>query len=227
MNPSKPINQLFSGRKDTSSLRRSLLQRTQLFITLLAIFTGFQSDLQAKPRQVLLMRHGHKDITEPSYNLSPLGFQRALALASMLPACFGMPTHIEVYFLDADSGKNGRSYQTAVPLAVASRINIRINRSSMADSKQVGETFLNSAAYENSGLVVFWEHRHLPQLAQGLGWPSMPPIADDDYDLIYQLTYPSQSAAPTVRQWRQSEILAGKQPCTAERPIVFPRSLQR
>ena len=38
---------------------------------------------------------------------------------------------------------------------------------------------LSSPTYSGGLLVVFWEHRHLPQLAAGLCWPAMPPIDAD------------------------------------------------
>lgn len=66
------------------------------------------------------MRHGHKGSASNNYNLSAIGFQRAIALASVIPACYGTPSHIVTYFLDPETSKNARSYQTAVPLAVAS-----------------------------------------------------------------------------------------------------------
>jgi hypothetical protein len=143
--------------------------------------------IRAQPQQILLMRHGHKLALPSDHNLSPIGFQRAIALASLVPACFGMPTHIKTYSLDPLTGKNARSYQTAVPLAVASQIDIRIELDSMAESSKAGAMILTNQRYNGANLVMFWEHRHLPMLAQGLGWPSMPPIEDDD--LIYQLNY--------------------------------------
>lgn len=73
-----------------------------------------------------------------------------------------MPTRITTYSFDPLTGKNARSYQTAVPLAVASRVDIRIELLSMAESSQTGAMILASPLYAGSNLVVFWEHRHLP-----------------------------------------------------------------
>ena len=97
----------------------------------------------------------------------------------MIAACYGTPSHVVTYFLDPDTSQNARSYQTAVPLAVASGVKIRIYRSSVVDSVESGRTMLSSPTYSGGLLVVFWEHRHLPQLAAGLGWPAMPPIDAD------------------------------------------------
>jgi hypothetical protein len=174
--------------------------------------------VQSRPAQVLLMRHGHKDPAAHHYNLSPAGFQRALALASVIPACFGTPTQITTFALDPDTSKNARSYQTAVPLAVASGVNIRLDRSSIQDSKRSGQRMLQDPRLDGGLLVLFWEHRHLPQLAAGLGWAVMPPIADDDFDTLYRFTYPQGSSTPLVTRYSQSALLDGSQRCSALTP---------
>jgi hypothetical protein len=69
--------------------------------------------------EVILMRHADKDVSRGDYNLSPAGFARAIALARLIPACLGAPTGITTFFLDPQTSKNARSYQSAVPLAVA------------------------------------------------------------------------------------------------------------
>lgn len=179
-----------------------------------------------RPAQVLLMRHGHKGGSASDYNLSPLGFQRALDLASVIPSCFGAPSHITTYFLDPDTSKNARSYQTAVPLAVASGVNIRIDTSSVIDSQAVGERIRRDREIKGGLMVIFWEHRHLPALAAGLGWPAMPPIADDDFDKLYQLIYSQDSAVPTVIRYSQSGLVNGSQPCTMAMPVVHSPTQQ-
>ena len=179
-----------------------------------------EQPVRSRPAQVLLMRHGHKAPSDRSYNLSPAGFQRALALASVLPACFGAPTQITTYALDAETSKNARSYQTAVPLGVASGVNIRIDRSSLQDSRRSGEQILRDPALQGGLVVLFWEHRHLPLLAAGLGWDAMPPIADDDFDTLYRFTYAKDSSTPLVTRYSQAALLDGSQRCSA----LIPRS---
>lgn len=188
------------------------------FLLLLAGQVLAQQPVQSRPAQVLLMRHGHKDPAAHHYNLSPAGFQRALALASVIPACFGTPTQITTFALDPDTSKNARSYQTAVPLAVASGVNIRLDRSSLQDSKLSGERLRAAPALQGGLLVLFWEHRHLPALAAGLGWAAMPPIADNDFDTLYRFTYPQGSSTPLVTRYSQSALLDGSQRCSALTP---------
>lgn len=188
------------------------------FLLLLAGQVLAQQPVQSRPAQVLLMRHGHKDPAAHHYNLSPAGFQRALALASVIPACFGTPTQITTFAFDPETSKNARSYQTAVPLAVASGVNIRLDRSSLQDSRLSGERLRADPALQGGLLVLFWEHRHLPALAAGLGWAAMPPIADNDFDTLYRFTYPQGSSTPLVTRYSQSALLDGSQRCSALTP---------
>ena len=168
------------------------------------------------------MRHGHKDPAAHQFNLSPAGFQRALALSSVIPACFGSPTQITTFAFDPDTSKNARSYQTAVPLAVASGVNIRLDRTSLHNSKRSGERLLQDPALKGGLLVLFWEHRHLPELAAGLGWEAMPPIADDDFDTLYRFTYTQGSSIPLVTRYSQAALLDGSQRCSALTPRFRP-----
>ncbi len=188
----------------------------------LVLCAGGDRPVWSLPAQVLLMRHGHKDPSATSYNLSPAGFQRAIALASVIPACFGAPTQITTYALDDETSKNARSYQTAVPLGVASGVNIRIDRTSLQDSRRSGEQMLRDSSLQGGLLVLFWEHRHLPLLAAGLGWAGMPPIADDDFDTLYRLTYANDSATPLVSRYSQVALLDGSQRCSALTPRIRP-----
>lgn len=160
----------------------------------------------ATPAQVILIRHGDKDSQRGDYNLSPSGFDRALRLGRVIPACFGTPTQIRTYELNPVSSKNARSYQTAVPLAVATGVNIGIVMGSSTSSESFGEEVLASKTFDGAKAVFFWEHRHLPELAKGLGWGTMAPIDYDDYDQLLLLSYPAGSKTPKVERFSQQEL---------------------
>jgi hypothetical protein len=179
---------------------------------------------RATPELVVLMRHGHKGPGGSNYNLSAQGFERANALASLLPQCFGRPSQIRSFYLDPISGKNARSYQTAVPLAVATGVDIAIDLASREDSFQSGRQILTDPTVAGGRVVMFWEHRHLPQLAAGLGWPGMAPIADDDFDQLVVLRYRPSLKQPEVRTYSQAQLLDGQQRCE---PILEPRRQPR
>jgi hypothetical protein len=169
---------------------------------------------RATPELVLLLRHGHKGGEAGNYNLSPQGFDRAIALAALLPRCFGSPNQIRTFYLDPVSSKNARSYQTAVPLAVATGVNISIDLASRENSFASGRSILTDPFLKGRRVLLFWEPRRLPELAAGLSWPSMAPIDDDDdFDQLNVLRYRPAMPWPEVTRFSQSQLLAGQQCC--------------
>lgn len=192
-------------------LIRSLIRPQTLGLLILLQATA----AQALPELVVLLRHGHKD--HPSdqqpnnYNLSAIGQRQALKLGQWLPRCLGVrPEKLRLasYGLDFETGKNARSYQTLVPLAVATANNIRMFDDAPQRSEAIGQALLSDPAYAGRSLVIAWEHRHLPELARGLGWQSMPAIDDNDFDSLWLLTFQANEASPTVRVLSQGRLLA-------------------
>jgi len=173
----------------------------------------FPPPAQARPAAVLLIRHGHKDGDHTNFNLSRQGLERSMALAGLIPSCFGKVRQIVAYAFNAESGKNARSYQSAVPLAVATGVNIRVDPNSDSESRQAGQRILADPANEGGLVVVFWEHRRLPLLASGLGWAAMPAMADDNFDALDLLRYDTGSSAPGVLRFSQSQLLESRRSC--------------
>jgi hypothetical protein len=169
----------------------------------------------ATPALVVLIRHGHKDrpagLQSNNYNLSALGQRQALQLGERLPACLGLrPESLRLasYGFDLDTGKNARSYQTLVPLAVASARNIRVFADAEKASEAIGQRLLQDRDYDGTTLVIAWEHRRLPLLARGLGWRTMPAVDDGDFESLWLLRYRSDDPLPEVRVESQSRMLA-------------------
>ena len=183
---------------------------------MLAILVGLPQAAGAAPFDVILMRHADKDTRRGDYNLSPVGFARALNLARMLPACFGSPSEIITFLLDSQTSQNARSYQSAVPLAVITGVHIHIAQNSPGDSLGIGQRLRQRLAQSSvpQRLVLFWEHRRMPELARGLGWPAMAPIDDQDFDQLFVFRYRSPLASPEVRQYRQSQLF--QEPCSRQ-----------
>ncbi len=177
--------------------------------------------VEALPRQVILLRHGDKVASgDGNYNLSARGFLRSINLGRLLPACFGAPTHIRTFFLNPESSKNARSYQSAVPLGVATGINISIAQSSLEDSFMDGQEILNQPAYKGGNVVLFWEHRHMPELARGLGWAAMPAIGAMEFDQIFVLRYTKPGVPPRVESLSQRRLFEA--PCFREARSPLP-----
>ncbi|MBM5800096.1 MAG: phosphatase PAP2 family protein [Cyanobacteria bacterium K_DeepCast_35m_m2_023] len=167
----------------------------------------------ALPQRVVLLRHGHKlpmGEERVNYNLSETGFLQAFSLSHVLLACLlkGQPLQLVSYGFDPISGKNARSYQTLVPLAVASGVNIRLFEDAATGSEAAGCTLLKDPGYAGAWVVAAWEHRRLPELARGLGWPTMPVIASDDFDGLWVLDYFRGSTRPRVTVLSQQQLAA-------------------
>lgn len=162
---------------------------------------------RAAALELILVRHADKDRQRGDYNLSPGGFRRAIDLARLIPACFGAPSGITTYVLNPLTSKNARSYQSAVPLAVATGAPIQIALQSAAASEQIGRQLRLQRARSSERLVLFWEHRRMPELARGLGWAGMTPIADDDFDQLFVFRYGQSTSTPQVTTYRQSQLI--------------------
>ncbi|MEB3170111.1 MAG: hypothetical protein VKK43_01935 [Synechococcaceae cyanobacterium] len=181
---------------------------------------GWSLPAQASPAAVLLIRHGHKDGNPANFNLSRQGLERSMALAGLIPTCFGKVSRIVSYAFSPDTGKNARTYQSAVALALATGVNIRVDSDSATDSRQAGQRILADPASRAGLVVAFWENRRLPLLASGLGWAAMPAMADDDFDALHLLRYDTGSRVPSVLRFSQSQLLEGRQRCPLKPPAA-------
>ena len=213
-------------------------------VALIALMLTPLASVQAAPALIVLLRHGHKDRSPGpagvvNYNLSPSGFRQALLLAQLIPACLqrDRPLQLISHGLDPLTGKNARSYQTLVPLAVSSGVNIRLMQSAADDSERIGSQLRDDPSLSGAVVVIAWEHRRLPALARGLGWAAMPAVAEDDFDSLWLLHYAngggpllsvvrSQSALllePCARRWRRPGLVF--QPNSASTSVLIRQSL--
>ena len=191
-------------------------------IALLLVAPGASASTPSLAMEVIVVRHADKDVRRGDYNLTPTGFQRAIALASMIPACFGQPTRIITFYLDPITMKNARSYQSAVPLAVATGVNIMIDETSRLNSFAQGQLIRNTATAGPERVVMFWEHRRMPELARGLGWDALPKIANDDFDQLILFRFPIPGAVPQVQRYSQRELF--QRPCFLKAPGLLSGS---
>jgi len=109
--------------------------------------------------------------------------------------------------------KTPAAIQSAVALAVATGVNIRVETGSESDSSLAGQPILADPANDGGLVVVFWEHRRLPLLASGLGWPAMPAMDDDNFDALDLLRYDTGSNAPSELRFSQAQLLESRQSC--------------
>lgn len=122
-----------------------------------------------------------------------------------------------------DSSKNARSYQSAVPLAVATGVNIQIDEASPMNSFTQGQRLRQSLHAAGERVVLFWEHRRMPELARGLGWEAMPEIANDDVDQLILFRFAAPAAVPAVKRYSQRELF--QRPCYRQASPLVPAGL--
>lgn len=187
-----------------------------IFSSLIA-FAGFfhARDLKSAPETIIVIRHADKNIPmDGSDNLNKKGHARAIDLARMIPKCFGVPSKIVTHPFIITSSRHARSYQTAVPLGVATQVKIDFMYPSISlgsknkNGIEVGKTLKNMSREENELIVVVWEHRGIPGLADGLGVPGVQPIADDNFNNLYLFEFDSNKSKPRLRILSQEKLFA-------------------
>ena len=201
--------------------------KTQMMLKLVAavlVAMGLlHSSALAQPAEVILLRHGDKDPERGDFNLSPRGFRRAVNLGRLLTACFGPIDQIGSYTFTVDTDKNVRSYQTAMPLAVATGINVEIFTDSAVSTSSDGAELLQADWAQGKKVVLFWEHRRIPALAAALGWEGMEPIDNDDFGGLYRLQYTPGNFVPEVTVARQGDLFQKQCFLEADSPLPAVR----
>jgi len=141
----------------------------------------------AGPRIVMIIRHAEKPETgEKDPNLSPRGFERADALAKVIPDRFPRPD-----FLLATKRSKGsnRPVETITPLAKAVHEEIE---STFKDDDVAGvaHEVLTDPKFEGKVVLIAWHHGKIPELARALGVKDAPEKWNPAvFDRVWEITY--------------------------------------
>jgi phosphohistidine phosphatase SixA len=142
------------------------------------------------PRIVMIIRHAEKPDetpgTEKDPNLSKRGFQRADALAKVIPEHFPKPD-----FLIATKKSKGsdRPAETITPLSKA------LNETITADEKdddfaKVAQAVLTDPKYDGKVVLIAWHHGKIPELAKALGATDAPAKWKPEvFDRVWEITF--------------------------------------
>jgi len=174
------------------------------------------------PNMIMLIRHGEKPLTPPPYgvngdgeenshSLTVRGWQRAGALVNFFcsPKVAGIATPTSIYasavspktiLVDGDDvAKSLRPQQTVTPLAQALKLNLVTTRS-------VGEEaeLASDLREETGNVLVAWEHKHIPLIAEQLMGASAPQWPGDVFDAVWILT--ARDGAYTLAQVGQNVL---------------------
>jgi hypothetical protein len=148
------------------------------------------SNAWATPAQILIIRHAEKPLTGP--NLSPEGEARANALIGFFQKDprmlqYGLPVAIYAASPTKEDGSL-RSIETVEPLAKALNLPIHeeFNKDEYADA---AAEILNDVEYEGRMVLLSWEHKVIPSLAEALGIENAPQWPSNTFDRVWEIDY--------------------------------------
>ena len=158
------------------------------------------------PRIIMIIRHAEKpesaDATkDKDPNLSKRGYERADALAKILPASFPKPDFL---FATQKSPNSDRPLETITPLAKALHMEINSTYPN-ADFDQLAHALLTDPKYAGKTILIAWHHGKIPALAKALGIQAPPEPWDPTvFDRVWQITYDAHT--PTLKDLPQKAL---------------------
>lgn len=147
--------------------------------------------LTTGPHIVMIIRHAEKPDDKADPDLSPRGFERADALAKVLPNHFPRPD-----FLIATKRSKGsnRPVETITPLAKALHEEIEATFDD-DDFAEVAHEVLTDPKFDGKTVLIAWHHQKIPDLAKALGVKNAPDKWNPDvFDRVWQITYDDGAA---------------------------------
>jgi broad specificity phosphatase PhoE len=147
------------------------------------------ADAPSGPRIIMIIRHAEKpDDSEGGKDpdLSKKGFERADALAKVIPAHFPMPDFL---FATHKSKNSNRPLETITPLGAA--LHEGIDSTFKVDEvDQISHEILTDPKYAGKTILIAWHHEEIPQLARALGIKNVPDKWDAAvFDRVWVITY--------------------------------------
>ena len=153
------------------------------------------------PHIVMIIRHAEKPDDDKDPNLSPQGYQRADALAKVIPEHFPRPD----YLIATKKGKaSARPYETITPLskALAEPIEATFKDEQFAE---VAHEVLTDAKFDGKTVLIAWHHGKIPELAKALGVTDAPEKWNSAvFDRVWKITY--DNGTPTFQNLPQHAL---------------------
>lgn len=138
------------------------------------------------PRMVLIIRHAEKPDDEMDPNLSKRGFERAEALAKVIPDDFARPDFL---FATRHSSHSNRPYETIEPLAKALHLTIDSTFKD-DDFAALAHQILSSPKYAGKVVLIAWHHGKIPGLAHALGAAEAPEKWNSkEFNRVWEIDY--------------------------------------
>ena len=130
-------------------------------------------EIYAVPAQIVVIRHGEKNLKVEEYGLNALGRTRAAALGVLLSqspelVVFGAPAALFAVHADPVKYDTVRTTETLLELSKLTKLDIQ-TPFILRDTEALGAEILKNPKYDNKYLVVCWEHHFIPELLEALG----------------------------------------------------------
>jgi hypothetical protein len=148
---------------------------------------------QARPVEIILIRHAEKPPEEADPHLSARGRERAQAFASFLTtsprfAVHGLPVALFAARPTAH-GHGQRTYETLQPLAAELKLPIETPFAA-TDYAALAKMILREPRLDGKKVVVCWNHEYLPDMARAFGVKTRPPHWKGDvYDRVWIISF--------------------------------------
>jgi broad specificity phosphatase PhoE len=139
----------------------------------------------AAPKVIYIIRHAEKPDGGDDPDLSPKGYERAAALANVIPDHFSVP---DMIFAAAKSKHSDRPVETVTPLAQNLHLSIQDNVSDK-DYADLAHALLTDPRYTGKTILICWHHEEIPDLAQALGADAPKKWSSDVFDRVWELTF--------------------------------------
>jgi phosphohistidine phosphatase SixA len=141
------------------------------------------------PHIVMISRHAEKpDQTDGDKdpNLSKQGYERADALAKVIPEHFPKPDFL---IATKKSKSSARPIETITPLSKAIHENIESDYKD-DDFAQEAHEVLTDPKYAGKVVLIAWHHGKIPELAKALGVKDCPDKWNSKvFDRVWEITY--------------------------------------
>jgi phosphohistidine phosphatase SixA len=151
-----------------------------------------------RPTLIMIIRHGEKPDESSGAenpNLTPRGYARAKALATVIPEHFPQPDFL---FAAKNSKGSDRPVETITPLSKA--LDEPIDSKFKADDVEgLAHAVLTEAQYRGKVVLICWHHEKIPDLAKALGVKDAPDKWNSSvFDQVWEITYDGDAV-----NWKQ------------------------
>jgi hypothetical protein len=153
------------------------------------------------PHIVMIIRHAEKPTESGDPNLSKVGYERADALAKVIPEHFPKPDFL---FATKKTKSSNRPVETITPLGKV--LGESINSTFKDDDvTQLAHAVLTDRKYAGAVVLIAWHHEKIPALAKALGVEDAPVKWNSTvFDRVWKITY--DGPVPTFKDLPQEAL---------------------